>query len=212
MTQFSTKILELLSSRICHDLISPVGAISNGVELIEEMGLVDGADAVDLISDSATKAGAYLKFYRLAYGASGAGSDVKPSDIKSIFSDYMALGKADFVWEDAPVLTAVLPPRGMLKCLLNAMFLASDGLGIGGTMTFRVIQDEPLTFEIDVEADRLTFKENMLEAAFSDLSDDELDPKTVHGRVTKLICEQYGVSLKHEKIGENKVLIHLTAS
>ncbi|MBK66946.1 MAG: hypothetical protein CMP22_02305 [Rickettsiales bacterium] len=212
MTQFSTKILELLSSRICHDLISPVGAISNGVELIEEMGLVDGADAVDLIADSAKKSSAYLKLYRLAYGASGAGSDVKPADIKSIFSEYMALGKADFIWEDAPVLTSVLPPRGMLKCLLNAMFLAADGLGIGGTMTFRVIQDEPLKFEIEVAGDRLTFKENMLPAAFSDLSEDELDPKTVHGRVTKLICEQYGVLLDHKKDGENKVFIHLTAS
>lgn len=205
MTHYSPRILELLSSRLCHDLISPVGAISNGVELIEEMGLVEGADAVDLIADSAKKANIYLRLYRWAYGASGASSDVKPDDIKELFRNYMSLGKAQFEWEDSPHLKTIMPPRGLLKCLLNVMFMASDGLAIKGHMHVRVVNSDPFTFEVICKAERFTFKENMLKATFEEFDDEDLDPKTVHGKVTKLICEQYGVLISYDQSDDQTI-------
>ena len=69
----SASVIELLASRICHDLVSPVGAINNGVEFMEEMG--DDAEqrkeALGLISHSASQASAKLMAFRIAYGSGG---------------------------------------------------------------------------------------------------------------------------------------------
>lgn len=71
------RAVELLCSRLCHDLVSPVGAISNGVELLTEMG--PDAEALTLVGQSAQAAANRLKFYRVAYGAAGA--DLPPVEL-----------------------------------------------------------------------------------------------------------------------------------
>lgn len=205
----SPKVLEILSSRICHDLISPVGAVSNGIELLEEFGLEAGADATDLIATSAKKASIHLRAFRWAYGASGADSDVKPTDIKSLVSEYFSLTKASFEWHDSPVLQAVLPPRGMLKIALNLFILASEGLGIGGSATFKVLKDEPLSLGVSCEAERFTFKENIIEALEGKLSEDELTPRNVHGHITRVLAEYYGMTISVQPEGDNKILFQI---
>ncbi len=207
----SPRVLEVLASRICHDLISPVGAVGNGIELLEEFGLEAGADAVDLIGTSAKKANIHLRAFRWAYGASGADSDVKPADVKSLITEYISLTKASFEWHDAPVLQAVLPPRGMLKNVLNLAILAAEGLGIGGSLAFDVVEDEPLTFSLTCEAQKFTFKENIIEALEGSLTEEDLTPRNVHGYITRLLCEHYCMSVSVDKETEGRVIFKLSA-
>ncbi len=202
----SPRVLEILSSRICHDLISPVGAVNNGIELLEEFGLDAGADAVDLIATSAKKASIHLRAFRWAYGASGADSDVKPTDIKSLVAEYFALTKADFVWQDSPVLQAVLPPKGMLKTVLNLFILTGEGLGVGGTAHFAVTQEEPIEMTVSCEADKFTFKEEIVEALEGKIPEDELTPRNVHGYITRMVAEYYGMKISVKKESETKIL------
>jgi histidine phosphotransferase ChpT len=67
------RVVELLAARLCHDLISPVSAVANGVELLEDEDGGFAADALALVGDSSRKAGRRLQFYRFAYGFSGGG-------------------------------------------------------------------------------------------------------------------------------------------
>ena len=81
-TQIDIRILELLSARLCHELISPVGAINNGVELLGEEDPEFVRDAVTLVGQSAKKAAQRLQFYRFAYGTLGGGSaGLDPRDL-----------------------------------------------------------------------------------------------------------------------------------
>ena len=84
------EILEVLASKICHDLISPIGAVNNGVEILEEMGPDAGPDVTELIAYSAASASAKLKAYRLAYAAGGADINLKPEDVHEAIEGIVA--------------------------------------------------------------------------------------------------------------------------
>ena len=107
----------LLCSRVCHDLISPVGAVVNGIEVME-----DDADeqtktfAIELIKKSATTASARLQFCRLAFGAAGsAGAAIDTGDAESVARGMMEDDKTKLNWK----LPRVLLPKNRVKLLLN---------------------------------------------------------------------------------------------
>lgn len=126
------RILELLASKICHDLVSPVGAINNGVELIEDIGgdVVD--EAMKLIGTSAAQASWRLKLFRLVYGRAGSESNLTFKDVQETIAAHFSGSKiklhfgADFPHPD------FVATRGALKCLLNLLLLAEESLVYGG--------------------------------------------------------------------------------
>ena len=89
----------LLGSRICHDLISPIGAIGNGVELLSLQGR-DGPEMA-LIAESVAHASARIRFFRLAYGAFGADQRVAKGEVASILADMTRGGRLAFGWTSA---------------------------------------------------------------------------------------------------------------
>jgi histidine phosphotransferase ChpT len=117
----------LVGSRICHDLISPIGAISNGVELLS---LTDGDKSaeMDLISESVENANARIRFFRLAYGAANADSLVSRSEVLSVLSACARGGRYTYFWQvedDTPrgeVRIAFL----LLQCFEAAMPTGGD--------------------------------------------------------------------------------------
>ena len=70
MGESNVNLAALIGSRICHDLISPIGAITNGLELLDMAGGAQGPE-MDLIADSVGNAGARIRFFRIAFGAAG---------------------------------------------------------------------------------------------------------------------------------------------
>lgn len=89
----------LLGSRICHDLISPIGAIGNGVELLSLQGR-DGPEMA-LIAESVAHASARIRFFRLAYGAVGADQRVARGEVVSILGDMGRGGRVTVGWTSA---------------------------------------------------------------------------------------------------------------
>lgn len=139
----------LLCSRICHDIISPVGAITNGLEVLDEGGGDDMQTfAMDLIRKSATQASAKLQFARLAFGAAGsAGAEIDTGDAQKVAEGYMAGEKATLTWTGARVLMA----KNRVKYLLNLLLVANSVIPRGGTidMTMDGAADAPtFTFMI----------------------------------------------------------------
>src|SRR5690554_677879 len=91
------ELAALLCSRVCHDIISPVGAINNGLELLEEGGADE--DAMNLIRTSARNASARLQFARIAFGAAGsAGMQIDTGDAEAVATAYLKTEKPDLEW------------------------------------------------------------------------------------------------------------------
>ncbi|MDB5557763.1 MAG: histidine phosphotransferase [Enterovirga sp.] len=126
----------LLCSRVCHDVISPVGAIVNGLEVLEEDNDASMQDfALDLIRKSATQASARLQFARLAFGAAGsAGASIDLGDAESVAKGMFNDEKISLSWS-AP---RVLMPKNRVKLLLNLVMLATNAIPRGGSIAVDV--------------------------------------------------------------------------
>ena len=123
----------LLCSRVCHDLISPTGAIVNGLEVLEDGGDEETKTfALDLIKKSARTASARLQFCRLAFGAAGsAGAQIDVGDAEAMARGFIEDGKITLAWN----LPRVLLPKNRVKLLLNMLIIASQTIPRGGTLT-----------------------------------------------------------------------------
>ena len=123
----------LLCSRVCHDLISPVGAIVNGLEVLEEDKDEETKTfALDLIKKSAGQASAKLQFCRLAFGAAGsAGAQIELGDAEKAARGLIEDGKTTIVWN----LPRELVPKNRAKLLLNMLMVAVGAIPRGGTLT-----------------------------------------------------------------------------
>lgn len=132
------RVLELLASRVCHDLVSPVGAIRNGLELIEEMedepagGFL--GEAVKLIEHSSGQADKRLRVFRLAYGL--AGREQKGfADTRTAAQGWVEGGRTKLDWPAGVPSDMLAFKRGAPKVLLNVIVLADEALTHGGTIT-----------------------------------------------------------------------------
>jgi len=124
----------LLCSRVCHDLISPTGAIVNGLEVLEEKQSDEETKtfALDLIKKSAKTASARLQFCRLAFGAAGSASaQIDLGDAQNMARAFIEDDKTKLAWK----LTRVLLPKNRVKLLLNMLIIAGQTIPRGGTLT-----------------------------------------------------------------------------
>lgn len=195
----------LLCSRVCHDIISPVGAITNGLEVLdEEEGEEMKAFAFDLIRKSATQASAKLQFARLAFGAAGsAGAEIDLADAEKVARGYMAGEKPELSW-DAP---RALMGKNRVKLLLNLLLLAGNAVPRGGTI--RVAVSGP----VEAPAFRLVCSGPMarIPAAFDklvpgDLAGVTVDAHSVQPYYTGLLARDCGMTVAAAAEGDDIVI------
>ncbi len=133
MSETEIDLASLLCSRLCHDLLSPVGAMNNGLELLADENDPEMRQrCMDLLADSARSAADKLKFFRLAFGAAGGfGPAVDPAEAKAVIEPLVTgNGRTTLEWG----VPAVLMPKRAVKILLNLVFLANDALVRGGSL------------------------------------------------------------------------------
>ena len=184
------RVFHLLCAKLCHDLISPVGAVSNGVELLRDMGPEDADEILGLIGDSSGKAADRLKYFRVAYGLA---SDSVRSDAeaKEIAKGMMAGHGITLDWPlDAAMVMPIAEER--VKLFLNVLLLAAEALPRGGTLAVR-LSDAGGGMRIQVEA--AGEKANLPPETLAGLADQAdvaaMTPRTVQGFFTA----QYARSL-----------------
>ena len=126
----ATDLAAMLCSRVCHDLINPVGAIGNGLEVLADptqAAMADGAQ--ELIANSARHARAKLEFARLAYGASStAGTDFDTRECERVARLLFEIEKADLDWQ----VPLILLPKHKAKLLMNMLLIAAMAVPRGG--------------------------------------------------------------------------------
>ena len=139
----------LLCSRVCHDAISPVGAIVNGLEMLEaEQDEETRSVAMDLIKKSAISASARLQFCRLAFGASGSlGAAIDTSDAENVARGLLSNDRTTLLWN----AERRLAPKNSIKLLLNLCLIAAASVPRGGVIVVD-LSGEGDTLAMRVEA------------------------------------------------------------
>lgn len=123
-------LAELTASRVCHDLISPIGALSNGLELAKETGGL-GKEELQLIEDCAEAANATLRFYRVAFGAASDSETISANEAQAIVTSFVKQKRIDLTWPDAPQSRS----RVEVKLLLLLLLCVIDSVPRGGRVS-----------------------------------------------------------------------------
>jgi len=205
-------VLELLASRVCHDLISPIGAVNNGIEFLDEMGADAGQEAVDLIAHSAAVASSRLKVFRLAYGLGGRDPNIKPSDVKDVFEGLIS--KEDKIkqeWDPYGALGFDEYPEGFSKILMGALLLASECLPKGGIIKVDAGDGDNHTV-VTAEGENAAPRSQFSEALNLDIGVENVEPVLVHPYVLGILSGQYGFNVSFSNAVSGKVSIDIKSS
>lgn len=130
------ELVALISSKICHDVINPVGAIYNGLEILSEEDDEDAkSNAMTVIRNVTEQASARLQFARFAFGAAGsAGALIDLSTAEQISRGFLGTGKHKLVW----VGPAGHVGKDRVKLLLNMISSAVSALPRGGEIAVAI--------------------------------------------------------------------------
>lgn len=198
--QIDMRVLELLSSKICHDLVSPVSAINNGVELIDDIGGAVVNEAMKLIGDSAANASRRLKLFRMAYGRAGSEGALGVRDVRQTAEQYMAGGKVTLNWPDDQPVMAVAGQLGYLKVVLNLIIMAEEILPYGGVVSLRPTSDGLIAgcrFEIVGRGAQLL---PQFQAALEGTAAvEELTPRSIQAYVTGKFISHFNLKLRYDQ-------------
>ncbi len=176
----------LMSSRLCHDLVNPIGALASGLEVLcdPEMDEAMKEAAVDLIKASAEKSVALLKYARLAYGAAGAaGAELPFNEARNVLTALLAWTKASLDWR----IVSGQAPKDEVKAVLVLGAAAADCVPRGGAV---LIDGGQGAYEIRVTGARVIVQDDMLRALAGEIA--ELKPKFTPHYLSGLAARRTG--------------------
>lgn len=194
----------LLCSRVCHDIISPVGAITNGLEVLDEEDNEEMKEfAFDLIRKSARAASAKLQFARLAFGAAGsAGAEVDLGDAETVAKRYMEGEKADIDWQAVRRLL----PKNQVKLLLNLILVSLQAIPRGGKLVVTVVGDLPYPVQrIEASGPAARIPPRVVELMSGDLGD-HMDAHLIQPYYAGALAREAGLAINVTKEEDDKVV------
>jgi histidine phosphotransferase ChpT len=210
--QIDIRVMEMLSSKLCHDLVSPVSAINNGVELIEDIGGSVVDEAMKLIGNSAIQAARRLRLFRMAYGRAGTDESLTPKEVKNVAEQYLSGGKVTLNWSDDQPLGRLGETRGYLKTMLNLIILSEEVLAYGGMVSLRsatIGDHDGCRLEIIGRNAQLT---PALQGAIDGTqSVDELTPRSIQAYISGRFAEHFGLKLGFDQSLPDRLDIILAA-
>jgi histidine phosphotransferase ChpT len=184
----------LLCSRICHDLISPVGAIVNGLEVLaEEKDEETKTFALDLIKRSAGTASAKLQFCRIAFGAAGsAGAQIDLGDAETISRGFFEDDKTKLAWN----LPRALLAKNRVKLLLNLLLIAGQTIPRGGRLTVDPIgAGDTMGFKVSATGINAKVPPAVAALLSGDAGDAPLDAHRIQPFYASLLAQAAGVKV-----------------
>ncbi|WP_054311452.1 histidine phosphotransferase family protein [Mesorhizobium sp. 1M-11] len=197
-----SELAALLCSKVCHDIISPVGAINNGLELLDEGGADE--DAMNLIRQSARNASARLQFARIAYGAAGsAGMLIDTGDAEAVTIAYLKNEKPELTWTGSRALL----PKNKVKLLLNLVLIANAAIPRGGrlSVTLEELETEP-RFTLSASGPMLRVPPKFLELHSGGKPEEPIDAHSVQPYYTLLLARDAGMTITIRATADEIVL------
>lgn len=179
------RVLELLCAQFCHEMVSPVGAVSNGVELLDEDDPDFVREAMTLIGQSARTASRRLQFYRFAYGTTPVAGNMRPRDL---LMGLLESGKVTAEWGEG--VSDLTPEWQRVAC--NLAVIAAETLPRGGRIAIQATPGAPGGVAIEALGDPVLVNPDMIAALSGSVPSADLTSRTIHGYVTAKFAEQLG--------------------
>lgn len=194
----------LLCSRVCHDVISPVGAIVNGLEVLEdEKDESMRQHALELIRKSATQASARLQYARLAFGAAGsAGAQIDLGDAEKVARALLEDDRVTLEWK----LPRVLLPKNRVKLLLNLLLIAAAAIPRGGKLSVEPLgEGERMGFRLTSAGTNAKVQPAVAES-LSGAPAERIDAHGIQPHYTTLLARGAGLNISLSSGAESVVL------
>ena len=202
-------LASLLCSRLCHDLLSPVGALNNGLELMaDEQDPEMRERCLELLNESARASANKLKFFRLAFGAGGGfGDQIDTREAKAALEGLFGADKrVELGWmvEDDEL------PKGAVKLLLNLALIAGDALVRGGRLDVGVERDGGLELVIRAEGPRILLDPALRETILKGSSDGAVEPRAAGAWLAHELAAQAKGEIRLSDPADEVLLIGVT--
>src|SRR5688572_26160798 len=206
----AVELASLLCSRLCHDLLSPVGALNNGIELLaDEQDPEMRERCLELLAESARASANKLKFFRLAFGAGGGfGDEIDTREARTALEGiYGADKRVELGWMVADDKMA----KGAVKLLLNLAMIAGDSLVRGGRLDVGAERrDGALEMVIRGEGPRILLDPKLRETIAQGHSGGEVEPRAAGAWLAHALVKEGGGSIQLSNPEEQALLIGVT--
>src|SRR5262245_5088476 len=193
--QVELRVVELMASKICHDLISPVGAIGNGLELMEDDDGDTAKEALQLSQNCVRRASALLELFRMSYGTAGSDTGLGWEAAKALATGFLAGTKMSLSWQALPA--GVTPPPGATKLLLNLVVLGGDMLPRGGQIAVGVAAGPGgMALKAVASGQDARVSDDVSAVLKGAIAVPALSAKTVHGYFSQRFAESLGTRIE----------------
>ncbi|MGA2045075.1 MAG: histidine phosphotransferase family protein [Roseiarcus sp.] len=208
MTTFALDGMDLaalLCSRVCHDVISPVGAIINGLEVLEDEKEAEMREiALDLIKKSAAAASARLQFCRLAYGAAGSvGASIDTGDAENVTRGLINNDRTKLVWN----ATRRYAPKNKVKLVLNLCLIAISVIPRGGVVTVALSgEGEALEALVEAKGPNARLAHGVAALIAGTVEGGSVDAHSIQAYYTGLVARSCGLQVTIETAADSIAL------
>jgi len=206
MTTSSLDLASLLCSRLCHDMLSPVGALSNGLELLADETDPDMRQrCMELLEQSARTSADKLKFFRLAFGAAGGFGDLVPVGEAKVLVEALVANNARITLNWA--LGSESLPKPAIKTLLNFALIGIEALVRGGTLDLAAeLRDGTSEIVVRAGGPRIAFDGDVGRALEGKLPEGELSSRTAPAAMLQQLARGLGGQLQFA-LGEEALVL-----
>jgi histidine phosphotransferase ChpT len=195
-TLVDMRVIGLVCSHLSHELVNPLGAVNNGIELLMDVGDDMRDEALELIEGSAQRTAKRLQFYRMAYGMAGMTALEELIQVRDLTNDLLGEGRLALEWPDEnrnPRLQ-----HGWGRMLMNMVAAAAESLPRGGMLVSGVDDSGPgVTLYVEARGEPARLEEATRPVFFEDVPIESLTPRNIHSYFTVKLAEDLG--------GEHKV-------
>ena len=199
-------LASLLCSRLCHDLMSPVGALNNGIELLADETDPDMREkCLELLADSARATANKLKFFRLAFGAAGGfGEDVDTREAEvAVVGLFGAERRIELGW----MVSEAKLPKDAVKLLLNLSMLAGDALVRGGRLDVGAeLNGDEIEIAVRAEGPRIMLDQSLRETLSSG-GEGQIEPRAAAAWLAHNLVDEAGGSIQLSDQSSEALLI-----
>ncbi len=195
-----TRLAEMLTTRLCHDLTGPIGAVNNGAEFLQEDNFEMQGDALDLIISSAKEAVARVQFYRRAYGRINSNGEANLEEHRDIVALLLENGSITLDWPDEYTDgNGASISRRMGRVLMNMVIFVAGAMVKGGTLSIRIEETEQESVvSIRATSQMIKIDPELKEVLQGNTPLDDLTPKTVQAHFLYMISDEINAALTLE--------------
>ena len=198
------RVIGLLCSHLCHELVNPMAAVNNGIELLLDVGDDMRDDAMSLIESSAQRATRRVEFYRMAYGMAGVSAVGDLAEARRLADGLLVEGRLSLEWPDAERNPTLQPGWG--RMLLNLAVTAAQALPRGGVLTMSVDESgSGISLHAVARGDRAGLEDHLGSALRADVPPEELTPKSIHNFYAAKLAESLGGRVEVSEHNESEV-------